>query len=47
MVRLGQLEIPFIALEDLLRTKQATNRTKDQLDLEMLLKIKEELKRNL
>ncbi|MCU0340263.1 MAG: hypothetical protein MUE30_10280 [Spirosomaceae bacterium] len=47
MVRLGQFEIPFIALEDLLRTKQATNRTKDQLDLEMLLKIKEELKRNL
>jgi hypothetical protein len=45
IVTLAEQQIPFISLEDLIRAKKASNRLKDQLDVEMLLKI-QELKEN-
>jgi hypothetical protein len=44
---LVNVQIPFISLEDLVRSKTAVNRTKDRLDLEMLLQIREEAKEKL
>jgi hypothetical protein len=41
IVTLFDQKIPFISLEDLIRTKKVSNRLKDQLDIEMLLKIQE------
>ncbi len=47
LVKMGNVQIPFISLEDLVRSKTAVNRTKDRLDLEMLLQIREEAKEKL
>jgi hypothetical protein len=47
LVKLANVQIPFISLEDLVRSKTAVNRTKDRLDLEMLLQIREEAKEKL
>ena len=47
VVKLSDLQIPFISLEDLIRAKASTDRTKDKLDLEMLLLIREQAKENL
>jgi len=40
-VTIADQKIPFIAIEDLIQAKKASNRLKDQLDVEMLLKIQE------
>ena len=41
-ISVGDTLIPFISLEDLIATKRASGRLKDQLDIEMLQKIDDE-----
>lgn len=41
--RLGDQVVPMISIDDLIATKQASNRPQDLLDLELLLKTRDEI----
>lgn len=42
---IGQMSVPVVALEDLIRMKEATGRPKDRVELEILAALKEEIER--
>lgn len=42
---IGPLSVPVVALEDLIRMKEATGRAKDRIELEVLAALKEEIDR--
>ena len=42
---IGSMRVPVVALEDLIRLKEATGRAKDRIELEILAALKEEIER--
>ena len=44
-ISIGKLRIPIVALEDLIRMKEAAVRPKDRVELEILAALKEEIER--
>lgn len=42
---IGQMSVPVVALEDLIRLKEASGRPKDRIELEILAALKEEIER--
>jgi hypothetical protein len=42
---IGPMSVPVVALEDLIRLKEATGRAKDRIELEILAALKEEIER--
>jgi hypothetical protein len=45
VMRIGALEVPVVAIEDLIRMKEAAGRPKDRVELEILAALKEEIER--
>jgi len=42
---IGQMSVPVVAIEDLIRLKEAAGRPKDRVELEILAALKEEIER--
>jgi hypothetical protein len=45
IMSIGQMSVPIVALEDLIRMKEAAGRPKDRIELEILAALKEEIER--
>jgi hypothetical protein len=45
ILRIGGMEVPVVAIEDLIRLKEAAGRPKDRIEIEILEALKEEIER--
>ena len=45
VMKVGKLQVPVVAIEDLMRLKQAAGRPKDRVELEILGALKQERER--